>query len=166
MKISVKNILDRIPGTTDIIDVIFPQRLFEHMLGDNWFVLDDIHAQFEAMKVPEGILGKFREVKVHFRRPCDGCGTLIDEHVEGLETGWRSFVWKKEDEYIGEELEDVFLIDKTEGSVILDECLRQEILLFLPPLEVCHACEKLADEQERGDADHNPFKDLKSLMKE
>jgi len=166
MKISVKNILDSLPGNSDKHEVVFPHRFVENFLGDGIVVLEDIHTVFEAMKVPEGVMGKFLDVETEITRLCDGCDKVMKEKITDLNTGWRHFVWKKDEEYVGEELEDVFLIDKTEGSVQLDECLRQELVIALPPFVLCEACLEKGAQLDVGGSEEHPFQNLKKLLEE
>ena len=164
MRISVKSVLDQDLGTTDTFPLDVAKDALSEVLKD-FEAMSPLSADLEVMKVDNALVARSIGIEFAVKLICSNCNNSFEQHISAPATAWRDFYEKVPEEYIGEELADVFLIDRSHAAIDVAEMLRQELVLLFPIKLICEKCK--VNELKRGiDKEaQTPFQNLKDLLK-
>ena len=121
----------------------------------------------------ESIILALTSLHGSYQTTCPVCTKTIAGELS-LETAVeREFFEELPREYVGEELQDVFLIDMHKHAIDITEMLRQEVELRIPKEDLCPSCKEdlkkknaQADKEKEDGQTQSPFANLKDLIKD
>lgn len=141
ISLSVGAFLHKPQGTQEKIIIDSPMSFNE---ADGIALISNITADVRLLKLPHEINVQLHNVKTRAEVECSRCLTSFEYQIS-IPFTEREFLIELQDREILLQ-EDVFYVDKETNSIVLDEMLRQEILLHFPSAAVCsESCKGLCD---------------------